>query len=102
MKEKKELLLQTLKLFSIIILYYIIGKKNIFLYVLSISLYNIFTSCYNHISIKESLKKIESNPSKLKLLKLLLLVITIISLMFILLSIIISDLLTIFLNLNNI
>lgn len=102
MKEKKELLLQTLKLFSIIILYYIIGKKNIFLYVLSISLYNIFTSCFNHISIKETLKKLEFHNSKLKLLKLLLLVITIISLMFILLSIIISDLLTIFLNINNI
>ena len=102
MKEKKEFILKTLKLLSIIILYYIIGKKNIFLYVLSITLYNIFTSCFNHISIKENLSKIETKKSKYKLFKLLLLVMTIISFLFLLLSIFISDFLSIFLNINNI
>ena len=102
MKENKELILKTLKLLSIIILYYIIGNKSIFLYVLSISLYNIFSSCFNHISIKESLKKLETNKSKNKLFKLVLLVITIISFLFLLLSILISDMLSVFLNINNI
>lgn len=102
MKERKTFILKTLRLLSIIIMYYIIGKKSIFLYVLSISLYNIFSSCFDHISIKDNLKKLKTPKSKLKLLKIVLLFITILSTVFLLLSILISDLLSIFLNLNNI
>ena len=102
MKNNKELVLKTLKLLSIILLYYIVGSKNLFLYVLSLSLYNIFISCFNHISIKDNLKKMSTNNSKTKLLKLLLSVISVISFIFLLSSILISDLLTTFLNLNNI
>ena len=102
MKKEEELILKTLKLLSIIILYYIVGNKSTFLYVLSISLYNIFASCFNHISIKESLRKLETKNSKLKLFKFTILAIIVISFLFLLLSITISDMLSIFLNINNI
>ncbi len=102
MQERKRFILNTLNLIWFIILYYIIGNKSIFLYVLSLSLYNIFLSCFNHISIKESLKKIITTKSKEKILKYLLLIITVISFSFILLSILISDLTSIFLKINNI
>lgn len=78
MIENKKLVLKTLKLLSIIILYYIIGKNNIFPYILSLSLYNIFISCFNHISIQDSLKKLNFQKSKSKLFKLMQLVISII------------------------
>ena len=68
MKENKDIILKTLKLISIIILYHIIGSKNIFPYILSLSLYQIFTSCFKHVSIKESLTKLTSIKSKNKLL----------------------------------
>ena len=102
MIENKKLVLKTLKLLSIIILYYIIGKNNIFPYILSLSLYNIFISCFNHISIQDSLKKLNFQKSKSKLFKLMLLVISIISIIFLLLSILISDLLSVLLSINNI
>ena len=102
MTENKKTILKTLKLISIIILYYIVGIKNIFPYILSLSVYNIFSSCFNHITIKDILPKINSLKSKNKLLKLLLLTISIITVIFILLSILISDLLSIILNINNI
>ena len=102
MQERKRFILNTLNLIWFIILYYIIGNKSIFLYVLSLSLYNIFLSCFNHISIKESFKKIITTKSKEKIFKYLLLIITVISFLFVLLSILISDITSLFLKINNI
>ena len=102
MTENKRMILKTLKLVSIIILYYIVGNKNVFPYILSLSLYNIFSACFDHIKIKDSFKKINSLKSKNKLFKLVLIVISIVSFIFMLLSILISDLLSVLLNINNI
>ena len=102
MKEKKTLILRLLRLISLIILYYIVGNKSIFLYALSLSLYNIFISCLDHITIQESFKRIENISTKNKLFKILLLIITIISLFFLLLSITVSDLLSLLLKIDGI
>ena len=102
MQERKRFILNTLNLIWFIILYYIVGSKSIFLYVLSLSLYNIFLSCFNHISIKESFNKIITTKSEEKIFKYLLLIITVISFLFLLLSILISDITSVFLKINNI
>ena len=102
MQERKKFILNTLNLIWLIVLYHIVGNKSIFLYALSLSLYNIFESSFNHISIKESFKKIITTKSKEKILKYLLLIIGVISFLFLLLSILISDITSIFLKINNI
>ena len=101
MKEKRTLICRTIELLSIIILYYIVGNKSIFLYVLSLSLYNIFIACFDHISIKERFKQIKTTKTKQKLFKYLLIIVTVISFLFMLLSILVSDLINIYLNINN-
>lgn len=98
----KNILIKTMQCLIILALYYIIGNKNIFPYVLSLSLYNIFISSFSHITIKESLKKIKSNYTKNKLLKILIIIISIISLAFLLLSIVTSDIVNTILNINDI
>ena len=67
MKEKN-IIIKTIQLLTIIPLYYIVGDKSIFIYVLSLSLYNIFTSCFTHLSFKESFNKLKESYHKLKLL----------------------------------
>lgn len=91
MKEKN-ITIKILQLMTIISLYYIVGNNSIFIYVLSLSLYNIFTSCFNHISFKDTFDKFKDNYHKQKFLNLSILTIGIISLAFLLLSIAISDL----------
>lgn len=100
--KKSRLIIETIKLFTLIILYYIVGSKSIFLYVLSLSLYNIFTSCFNHITLSNTLKKLSSIQNKQKMYQYTLLTISIISLLFLLLGICISDIINILLNINNI
>ena len=102
MKEKHLFILNTLNLLWIIILYHIIGSKSIFLYILSLSLYNIFIACFDHIMIKTTLIKLSNEQSKKKFLKMILLIISVISMMFLLLSILISDIISIFLKINDI
>lgn len=102
MKNKNIFILKTIDLITLIILYYIVGRKSIFMYVLSLSLYNIFISCFNHITIKDSLNKIDNIESKKKLFKIILLLVSVISLLFLLLSIAVSDAISILLKLNNI
>ena len=102
MKEKRLVIFRTIDLLGIILLYYITGSKSIFLYVLSISLYNVFVSSFNHISLKERFSKINSKKTKEKIFKYLLLIIGIIACLFLLLSILISDLISVFLKLDNI
>ena len=101
MKEKRTLIYRTIELLSIIALYYITNGKSIFIYVLSLSLYNIFISCFDHISIKEEFKQINTTKTKQKLFKYLLLIITVLSFSFILLSILVSDFTESFLKINN-
>ncbi len=102
MKEKRQFIFKTLNLLWIILLYHIVGKSNIFLYVLSLSLYNIFEACFDHITIKEELTKLHGEQVKRKFLKIMLLIISVISMLFLILSTLISDTISIFLKLNNI
>lgn len=101
MKEKKIFILNTLNVLWMIALYYIVGSTSIFLYVLSLYLYNIFISSFSHITIKDTLNKIKTNYSKFRLLNLLILVISVISLLFLLLSILTSDIIGILLKIDN-
>ena len=101
MKKKMTLVFSIVDLVSIIGLYYIVGSHSIFLYVLSLSLYNVFISCFDHLSIKEYFKKIKATKSKQKIFKYLLLVIAIVSFIFLLISILFSDLIGIFLKISD-
>ena len=98
MKEKNGLIIKLFELLTFIILYYAIGIKNLFLYVISFCLYNIFIAAFNHISITKSLSKVDN---KYKLFCYLLLTILLISIMFLLLGILISDIISIVLNIND-
>ena len=100
MKKDKTYISKTVKVISTIILYYIIESKNIFPYIITLSLYNIYESCYSHISIKEKLKQI-SNDSQKKIFKYIILIISIISITFLLLNILINDLLGILLKIHD-
>ena len=102
MKEKRLFIFKTLNLIWIIILYHIVGKRSIFLYVLSLSLYNILASCFDHITIKETLTKLHTEKAKRKVLKIMLLIVSVVSMLFLILSTLISDTISIFLKLNNI
>ncbi len=102
MKEDKISLLKLFNLISIVFLYYILGSKNLFLYVLSFSLYNIFMASFDGITIKASLQNLETLSSKKKLFRVMMVIISFIWALFILLSILISDLVSVFLNIDNI
>lgn len=97
----KSVVIKLIEFLTIIPLYYIAGEKSLFLYATTLSLYNIYLSCFSHITLKESFKKVKHDYSRFKILKLTSLNIAIISLLFILLSIIISDTINIFLSLEN-
>ena len=94
-------MMRLLSMLVIIPLYYIAGQKSMFLYAITLSLYNIYLSCFSHITIKSKLKKVEHNYSKFKILKLTSLIITITCVLFIVTSIIISDALNTLLNIEN-
>ncbi len=100
MKEKNSII-KTIECLLIIPIYYIVGDKSIFLYVLSLSLYNIFSSCFKHISIKDTLSNLKSNYNKDKFLKLTILTIGVFCAAFLLLSILISDIMSSVLKINN-
>ena len=100
MKDKVKTI-KFIELISLILLYYISGKNSLFIYVITLSLYNIYLSCFSHITIKESLKKTSNNYSKLKILAYSSLSIFVVCLLFIVLSILMSDTLNILLNIQN-
>ena len=102
MKNNKMLIVRTFELLTIIILYHIIGVKSIFTYVLSISLYNIFMSYYDNVTVLDCFKRITGTTERYKIFKLLLPIFTLISLFFFTLCILISDLTSIFLKINDI
>lgn len=85
----------------IIALYYITKNSNLFLYAVTLSLYNIFLSCFTHISIKEKIKEYKETYSKFNILKYTSISIVIISLIFIFLSILVSDISNVLLNIEN-
>ena len=101
MKKNKDLLINSIYLITLIILYYIIGKKSIYLYVLTISLSNIFLSCISNITIKPTLDNTKAYHTKEKVFKLTTLTLIFIMLIIALLSICISDITSIFLHISD-
>lgn len=101
MKEKNTLITKTIEVITLIVLYYIVGNKSIFLYTLSLCLYNIFSSCLEHISIKDNLKITNNTKLKDKIFIYTELMILVFSLLFLLLGIMISDITGIVLNIDN-
>lgn len=100
MKDKFKMI-ELIKFLIVIPLYYIAGKNSLFLYASTLSLYNIYLSCFKHINIKDTLKKFNYNYSKFKILKYTTLITSSICLLFIIISILISDTITVFLNIQN-
>lgn len=97
----KNIVFKLIQLLTIILLYYISGNNSLFLYASTLSVYNIFLSCFSHITLKETFKKINYDYSKFKILKYISINIIIICTLFVLLSILISDTTNIFLNIEN-
>ena len=97
----KSIIIKILELFTLIIIYHITKSNNLFLYTITLSLYNIFLSCFSHITLKEKIKNINDDYSKLKILKYTSISITIVSLIFVILSIFISDIINTSLNIQN-
>ena len=97
----KNITIKLIQLLTLIILYYIAGNNSLFLYASTLSLYNIYTSCFEHISLKETFKKLNYDYSKFKIFKYITINIIIIYTIFILLSILISDAMNMFLNIEN-
>jgi len=97
----RNLQIRIIKFLVLIPLYYIVGDKSIYLYVLSLALYKIFSCCFFNVSIKETLKKYQDNYVKYKIFKLTSLIICVVSLVFLLLGIAISDVVGNILNINN-
>ena len=100
MRDKK-ILIKLIELITIIILYYISNNNSLFLYAITLCLYNIYLSCFKHITLKKIYQKINYDYSKFKILKYTSISIIIISLLFIPLSIFISDITNIFLGIEN-
>ena len=94
-------IIDLIKFLIVIPLYYIAGKNSLFLYASTLSLYNIYISCFNHLKIKDTLKKFNYNYSKFKILKYTTLIVSSICLLFIIISILISDTINVFLNIEN-
>jgi len=101
MKEKNIFIIKTMKLLSIILLYYVVGSKDLFLYVLSLSLFEIMSSFFLNLSFKERLNKMDNKYDKFKLYKSVILCICIVSAIFLLLAIIVSNIIGILLNIND-
>ena len=93
---KQENLFKLINVVTIILFYYITKNSSIFPYVLSFSLYNIFSASFSNFTFFEKM----DDYSKRKHLKVLTLFISIIGLLFLLLSILISDISSSILNTN--
>ena len=94
---------KTVKLFqclTIIVLFYISGYKSMFLYASTLCLYNIFMSCFSHITIKDAVENIKDNYNKFKILKYVSILVSAVCLLFLAISILLSDTINIFLNID--
>ena len=92
MKEyKNKIIVKTIELFLIILLYNIVGSTSIFPFVLSLALYNIFSSCFSSLSFKKNFDEYKDNYFKFKFLKVSLLSVCSIGAIFLILSLLIND-----------
>ena len=101
MKEKNIFVIKTIKLLAIILLYYIVGPKSLFLYVLSLSLYKIFSSFFENIVFGERLDEIDNKHYKYKLYNATIITIIIIGIVFLIFGIVISNAINILLNIDS-
>jgi len=97
----KDFQIKLINCLMLIPLYYIVGSANIYLYVLSLALYNIFLACFKTITITDKINKYQDTYTKYKIFKVTILVISVISMIFLLLSIVISDVIGNLLKINN-
>ena len=93
---KQENLFKLINVVTIILFYYITKNSSIFPYILSFSLYNIFLASFSNFSFPEKM----DDYNKRKHLKIITLFISIIGMLFLLLSIFISDISSSILNTN--
>lgn len=99
---EKSIGLKTYQVLLLVPLYYITLNKNVFLYALTLCLYNIFVSCFCHISIKETLAKINNSNERWKFLKINGLIFIVIQLIILLLSIVVGDITSAVLKIDNV
>ena len=99
---EKSISVKTYQVLLLIPLYYIIGNKNIFLYALTLCLYNIFVSCFTHVSIKDTLVKVNNKNERKKFFKIFGLVNVVIQLLILILSIIVGDITSAVLKIDNV
>lgn len=97
----RNIAIKLIQLLTLIVIYYIAGNNSLFLYASTLSLYNIYVSCFGHITLKETFKSTKYNYSKFKILKYVGINIIVLCSLFILLSILISDAINIFLHIEN-
>lgn len=97
----RTIIIKLIALLSVLTLFHICGENSLFLYIITLSLYNIYLSCFSHVTLKETFEKNDCYNSKYKILKYTVINITVICILFILLSILISDAMNIYLNINN-
>lgn len=93
--------MKSINVLILIPLYYIVGNKNIYLYILSLSLYKVFLACFKNITITDILRKYKDNYTKYKIFKLTVLIISVVNLIFLLLGIAVSDVIGNLLKINN-
>lgn len=97
----KTIVIKIIQFLFLLMLLHIYGDNSLFLYVITLSLYNIYLSCFSHITLKETYQKIDCQYSKFKILKYVAINIIIICSLFIISSILISDAISISLNIEN-
>ena len=97
----KNIIIKLIQFLVIIPIYYISREQNLFLYATTLSLYNIYLSCFSHITLKDLYNKVQEKSSKLKILQIMTIIILIISILFVFLSVIIGDTINIVLKIEN-
>lgn len=97
----KTIVIKIIQFLFLLMLLHIYGDNSLFLYLITLSLYNIYLSCFSHITLKETYQKIDCQYSKFKILKYVAINIIIICSLFIISSILISDAISISLNIEN-
>ena len=97
----KDIIIKTIQTITIVLIYHISKNNNLFLFASTLSLYNVFSSCFSHITLKETLQKNDSYKNKNKIVRYTTINIFIIYLIFILLSIFIGDAFNTALNVEN-
>ena len=100
MKDKFKII-KIINCLAIVLLYHIAGNNNMFLYATTLCLYSIYTSCFKHITLKETFTKVKQNYSKFKILKYTTIILVCTCSLFIVTSILLSDIMNILLGIEN-